>query len=88
MTPEDIHHLSRKIDGLADQVARVDERVKGLVPPGEAPMCAVHERRMNVMEQDVKAVKSAQGKQNIIAMTLAAVASGIVLALKHWATKG
>ena len=80
MAPDDVKELLGKIDGLVVQVARVDERVKGSVK--------LHEQRMGGMEKDIEAVKSAQGRQNLIAMTLSAVAAGIVLAMQELFGRG
>ena len=80
MSPSEVQALSSKIDGLVEQVARVDERVKGSV--------RFNEHRMGGMERDIEAVKSAQGRQNLIAMTLSAVAAGLVLAMKELFGKG
>ena len=87
MAPDDVQRLSVKIDNLSDQVGRMDERLKGQVLPGFAPMCAVHDRRMDDLEKGVSGVQAAQGKQNLISMTLATVTTGIILAIKAWAGK-
>ena len=84
MVPDDVQRLSTKIDNLSDQVGRMDERLRGQVLPGSAPMCAVHDRRMDDLEEDIITVQAAQGKQNLISMTLATVTTGIILAVKTW----
>ena len=76
-----------KLNDLTDKVGRMDERLKAQILPGGAPMCIRHDVRVDDLEKDMEGVKTAQGKQNLIAVTLAAITTGMVLAIKAWFVK-
>ena len=57
MTPSDNQKIYDKLDEISTGQARLEERVAGLVAPGSAATCKVHEVRLEEMAEDIKEVR-------------------------------
>ena len=88
MTSSELQTLSDKIDGLAVVVGRLGVQVDNLVEPGAAPMCAVHEHRMGVIDKKVDGIAAVQGRYHRLVVVMGAVGYGIAAAIKGLFIKG
>lgn len=50
--------------------------------------CATHDEKLKVANHRIKAIEKQQGKQNLIAMTMGAIGTGLALTMKFIFTKG
>jgi hypothetical protein len=70
---------------LFERLGSIETKLEALAKPGA--VCAVHAGRIDRIEKDLDLVKTQQGKQNLIAVTLGAIGAAIVLAIKFIASR-
>jgi len=76
---------NEQVIDLFERLGSIEAKIEGLGHPGAN--CVAHGDRLDRIEKDLDLVKTQQGKQNLIAVTLGAIGAAIVLAIKFLASK-
>ncbi len=76
---------NEQVIDLFERLGSIETKLEALAKPGA--ICALHTDRLDRIEKDMDLVKTQQGKQNLIAVTLGAIGAAIVLAIKFIASR-
>jgi len=79
--------LQITLAAMGERLSSIETELRLMREQG-SPQCAVHEARIEDAIHRVGKIERAQGKQNMVAMTMSAIGVAIVLTLKFLFTSG
>ena len=79
----DIADIKERLAGIEMFQQFIKDRLDKMPLPGEGPVCSLVKDRIDKVETEVSTLRGVAGKQNLIAGTMGAIATGLVLALRY-----